>query len=52
MKTGDKVTIAGVYRNVPNPNRRWWQFWKPRRIPGGPQTFVVSGATSNVMIIR
>ncbi len=32
MKPGDKVTIEGVYRAIPNPDRRWWQFWKPRMV--------------------
>ena len=30
--TGDTVTIAGVYRTIPNPDRSWWQFWKPMRV--------------------
>jgi hypothetical protein len=30
IKIGDTFTIEGVYRMVPNPDRRWWQLWKPR----------------------
>ncbi len=29
---GDKFTIAGVYEMIPNPNRRWWQWWRPRKV--------------------
>ena len=34
IKPGDVVTIAGCYRVIPNPARRWWQIWKPRTVPG------------------
>lgn len=27
---GDEITIAGVHRRIKNPDRRWWQFWRPR----------------------
>jgi hypothetical protein len=30
MGVGDTFTIAGVYGMERNPNRRWWQFWRPR----------------------
>lgn len=32
IKPGDIVTVAGFYVTVPNPHRRWWQFWKPKMI--------------------
>ena len=32
IKTGDTITIAGVMRKAINPDRRWWQFWKPRMV--------------------
>lgn len=32
MQTGDTFTIAGVYSQVRNPERQWWQFWKPRMV--------------------
>lgn len=28
----ETFTVAGMYEQVRNPNRRWWQFWKPRMI--------------------
>lgn len=28
----EEFTIAGVHPVTPNPNRRWWQFWKPKTI--------------------
>lgn len=32
MKPGDHFTIAGCFAMMLNPNRRWWQFWKPRYV--------------------
>lgn len=32
IKPGDRVTIEGLHRVVPNPRRRWWQLWKPRMV--------------------
>lgn len=32
IKPGEAFTIEGLYRMVPNPDRRWWQFWKPRLV--------------------
>jgi hypothetical protein len=26
------MRVNGVYRVIPNPNRKWWQFWKPKKI--------------------
>lgn len=43
MHVGDKFTIAGVRRSVPNPDRRWWQWWKPRTVPGPPMEFTCVG---------
>lgn len=30
LRAGDHFTIAGIYVAVRNPDRKWWQFWKPR----------------------
>lgn len=30
MRPGDKLTIAGIHGMERNPDRRWWQLWKPR----------------------
>jgi hypothetical protein len=30
--TGDIITVEGIYRRIPNPARRSWQFWKPRLV--------------------
>lgn len=35
FKPGDVFTIGGFYRMIPNPHRRWWQFWKPREVSSG-----------------
>jgi hypothetical protein len=44
LKVGDEVTIAGCLVLVRNPDRRWWQFWKPRMIMSGElQRFRVTG---------
>ncbi len=32
IKQGDIITIAGDYKTVRNPRRRWWSFWRPRFI--------------------
>jgi hypothetical protein len=24
--------VPGSFETVPNPNRKWWQFWKPKHI--------------------
>lgn len=33
IQRGDTFTIAGVYETMLNPQRRWWQFWKPKIVP-------------------
>jgi hypothetical protein len=36
-----KANIAALEafaRQVPNPNRRWWQFWRPRFVEGPSAT--------------
>jgi hypothetical protein len=30
IKLGDTFTIAGDYTQIKNPNRKWWQVWKPK----------------------
>lgn len=43
MKSGDSLTIAGVWRKIPNPDRKWWQFWRPRMVASGEyQRFTVT----------
>lgn len=32
IKVGDVFTIEGIRPLIANPDRRWWQFWKPRLI--------------------
>lgn len=41
MKTGETFTIAGVHKMVPNLDRKWWQFWKPRLVTSGMVVFRV-----------
>jgi hypothetical protein len=42
IKPGHKMTFEGIYRMVPNPSRRWWQFWRPRFVATDElQTFTV-----------
>lgn len=41
IKIGDEFTIAGVRNMRPNPDRRWWQLWKPRRVPAELKVFRV-----------
>ena len=41
---GDTFTFEGVRERIPNRNRRWWQFWKPRFFEGiNLARFVVTG---------
>lgn len=42
IKPGDKFTVAGVYHALPNPDRKWWQFWKPDKIAGPLYEFEAS----------
>ena len=45
MTDGDVLTFDGLFKPMPNPNRRWWQLWKPRTIASNElQTFVVKGS--------
>jgi hypothetical protein len=48
MKPGDMVTIGGCYVMAANPDRRWWQFWRPRMVPTDElqQFRVVEGPTT------
>lgn len=32
IKLGDSITIEGLHRVIANPDRRWWQLWKPRMV--------------------
>ena len=42
MRGGDRLTIAGVMMARRNPDRRWWQLWKPRFVASElHQTFVI-----------
>lgn len=31
LKVGDVFTIDGMHL-TPNPDRKWWQIWKPREV--------------------
>lgn len=41
IKEGDVITIQGAHHMVPNPDRKWYQFWKPRRVFGPLQRYRV-----------
>lgn len=42
ISDGDVFTIAGVYKIIRNPDRHWWQIWRPRMVATGKlQTFRV-----------
>lgn len=41
IKEGDMITIEGMHQMVPNPDRKWWQFWKPAKILGPLQRYRV-----------
>jgi hypothetical protein len=42
---GDTFTIAHIYRMIPNPDRKWWQVWKPRKVCSRePETWTVVSA--------
>jgi hypothetical protein len=46
IKVGDTFTVAGVRRLGPNPDRAWWQFWRPRLIESAElQTYKVVAST-------
>lgn len=46
VKVGDTFTIEGVRRRVPNPDRAWWQLWRPRLIESVElQTYKVVAST-------
>lgn len=32
MVIGEHFTIGNVHPLIPNPGRKRWQFWKPRKI--------------------
>lgn len=42
VKVGDIFTVGGVHTAVPNTERRWWQFWKPRWVIGPLQRYRVT----------
>lgn len=47
IKAGDTMTIAGVFRQIPNPNRAWWQLWRPKFIQSEVlQTFNVTASAT------
>ena len=52
MKQGDTYTFAGVYILKPNPDRKWWQVWKPRLVATPDlQTFQVKAVSSSVITL-
>lgn len=55
IQMGDMFTIEGVHNVMRNPNRRWWQLWKPRMVPdhrrdGLRQFKVISVSTSRATV--
>jgi hypothetical protein len=42
IKPGDTLTFEGINHMVPNPDRRWWQFWKPQMIDTGEGVIFVT----------
>lgn len=51
MELGETVTIAGIYEQVPNPARRWWQFWRPRFVAGPElRKFTITARTGTLTI--
>lgn len=42
IKMGDVFTISGIYEEVKNPDRKWWQFWKPKMVSSGLKKFHVT----------
>lgn len=47
MKRGELFTIAGLYKKVPNPARKWWTPWRPRLVASAElQTFEVQAVPS------
>ena len=48
MNLEDTFVIAGAYERIANPDRRWWQFWKPRFVAGkNLQRFNVRSGLTN-----
>lgn len=41
MQKGDTITFEGLHQMVRNPDRKWWQLWKPRMVPAELRTFRV-----------
>lgn len=41
IRVGDRFTVAGVFQQVPNPDRAWWHFWKPRLVAGQREIFTI-----------
>lgn len=48
MRVGDRITLGWKWRN---PDRRWWQFWKPRFVDP-PLMRVVSVTHSTIDVER
>lgn len=43
MVPEETFTVTGMYEQVRNPDRRWWQFWKRKMIDTDrPLKFTVS----------
>lgn len=42
LSIGEIFTADGFYELLPNPDRSWWQIWKPRHIFGDLQKYVVT----------
>lgn len=37
VQKGDTITFEGIRQMARNPDRKWWQVWKPRLIPANAQ---------------
>ena len=42
LQVGDKIDLTGWF-DIPNSDRKWWQFWKPKTVKTyGAQQHVIT----------
>ena len=41
VQKGDTITFEGIRQMARNPDRKWWQVWKPRMVPSELKVFRV-----------
>lgn len=41
--SGAILFVDGWFEFVPNPDRRWWQFWKPQQVAGPMYPYAPKG---------